>query len=817
MKLKALILKNFRQYPYAVITFPDSGFIGIVGENGHGKSTILNAIGYVLYGRIKDVLKEHIKYEEAGSREECFVMLFFEHLGVDYVAKRHHTKTDECFLKTIDGKPLVNKGAKNLTTYISDTFFKMDYDTFCACYYAQQEDFDALSKLSPAKRRETLTRLLRINTIDKAMDTVKEEIKAQNERIDLLGTSTEKEISHFEQISQASKRINEHKKLIDEATKRTNDLSISYKELLVKRAEGEKDYEQFLRLQTDANEKRQNLHLLQERVIKADTARFEQLKLAQERYTSISSSIDEYNQYLEEREEATLARNHHQEKTSLSNQLQGVQKEVESCKAEYKELATQTQQEKEIGLHFQTITVKKDELFETIQQKNTRVQEMNFDIRALKNQLTALKDTKEKFEKLGKESPCPTCERPLGEHFDDTMNHIRQEQTPLVEKGKQIQAERDILLQEIEKEKLNYEQLVLEANNVFSHLQEIEKKKERMSYIQQQVNHLNEKYSTLLPRYQEVKQVNFIKEDYDKLVSLIKKTKPLHDEAISLRSSLEEMPLLQEKIEKSKQEVAAILDHLKLNATQLQKLDFDEVTYKKLTSQIEELQTHLHQEKEKITHYNYEIKSFEDTIQRANAELKAIKVAQESIAIEKRELEDNLFLVEWFKQYKVDIISSLAPELSNIMSDDMERITNGYYTQVELDSDFNIYLYRLGVKKPLSFYSGGEQKLAALLQLLGVSRLLSEQTGLASLDMVGMDEVLGTFDDKRQASTVEQLRNLRDLFPQVLMVAHQELVKEMFDHTLVISTNNKRQSQASWLKEWDDSDIQELIEPYVIA
>ncbi|PGK51411.1 hypothetical protein CN918_26840 [Priestia megaterium] len=817
MKLKALILKNFRQYPYAVIPFPDSGFIGIVGENGHGKSTILNAIGYALYGRIKDVLKEHIKYEEAGSREECFVMLFFEHLGVDYVVKRHHTKADECFLKTIDGKPLVNKGAKNLTTYISDTFFKMDYDTFCACYYAQQEDFDALSKLSPAKRRETLTRLLRINTIDKALDVVKDEIKEQNELIASLGKNIEKESEYNENITNATNRIEDYKQQIKEATTQSESINYTYKELLVQRAEGEKDYEHFLRLQREINEKNQNLQLLEERVIKSDSVRLEQLKQAQERYLSISNSIDEYNQYVEEREEGTVARNLHQEKSSLSQQLQGIQQEVEACKTEYKTLAMQVQPEQDLRSYVQNKTSQKEDLFESIQHKNSRVQEANFDIRGLKNQLSSLKDTKEKFEKLGKDSPCPTCERPLGEHFDDTMNHIRQEQTPLLEKGKQIQTERDALLQEIEKDKELYDKMVVELSEKTLQLQEIEKKKERMSYIQQQVNQLNEKYSTLLPRYQDIKHIHFNQKEYEDLVTLIKKTKPLHDEALSLRRSLEEMPILQEKISASKQEASTLRQQVENVKQQFQQLNFDEETYKKLTFRIEDAQTQLHQEKERITRYTYEIKACEEAIKRANGELVAIKDAQKNIASQKRELEDNLFLVEWYKQYKVDIISSLAPELSNIMSDDMERITNGYYTQVELDSDFNIYLYRLGVKKPLSFYSGGEQKLAALLQLLGVSRLLSEQTGLASLDMVGMDEVLGTFDDKRQASTVEQLRNLRDLFPQVLMVAHQELVKEMFDHTLVISTNSKRQSQANWLKDWDDSDIQELIEPYVIT
>ena len=49
MKIHSIRLLNFRQHADTSIEF-DSGLTGIVGANGTGKSTILEAIAWALYG-----------------------------------------------------------------------------------------------------------------------------------------------------------------------------------------------------------------------------------------------------------------------------------------------------------------------------------------------------------------------------------------------------------------------------------------------------------------------------------------------------------------------------------------------------------------------------------------------------------------------------------------------------------------------------------------------------------------------------------------------------------------------------------------------
>jgi len=49
------------------------------------------------------------------------------------------------------------------------------------------------------------------------------------------------------------------------------------------------------------------------------------------------------------------------------------------------------------------------------------------------------------------------------------------------------------------------------------------------------------------------------------------------------------------------------------------------------------------------------------------------------------------------------------------------------------------------------------------------------------------------------------------------MVAQQQLVKDMFDYTLEVTVNDKRESSAKWLQTWDDSEIREMVESYLQA
>ena len=67
MRLNSLRLQNFRQHSDTYVTF-DSGLTGIIGPNGSGKTTILEAIAWALYGQdAARGKKETIRSVRAGA------------------------------------------------------------------------------------------------------------------------------------------------------------------------------------------------------------------------------------------------------------------------------------------------------------------------------------------------------------------------------------------------------------------------------------------------------------------------------------------------------------------------------------------------------------------------------------------------------------------------------------------------------------------------------------------------------------------------------------------------------------------------------
>ncbi|RLG28000.1 DNA repair protein, partial [Methanosarcinales archaeon] len=73
MMLTELRLKNVKSYRDATIEFKP-GINGITGENGHGKTTILEAIGYALFDYLPYPERNFIRHDtQSGSVELDFL------------------------------------------------------------------------------------------------------------------------------------------------------------------------------------------------------------------------------------------------------------------------------------------------------------------------------------------------------------------------------------------------------------------------------------------------------------------------------------------------------------------------------------------------------------------------------------------------------------------------------------------------------------------------------------------------------------------------------------------------------------------------
>ena len=140
-------------------------------------------------------------------------------------------------------------------------------------------------------------------------------------------------------------------------------------------------------------------------------------------------------------------------------------------------------------------------------------------------------------------------------------------------------------------------------------------------------------------------------------------------------------------------------------------------------------------------------------------------------------------LLERFRDHVVDRIGpAIQAEASRLLA----AFTGGRYTEILLDTGYDVFVSDGGVPYALQRFSGGEQDLVHLALRLAVSRLLAERAGGAEVRFLALDEVFGSLDSQRRDLVVGALHGLGGLYSQVLVVSHQETLQESLDHAIVV-------------------------------
>jgi len=189
MRLISLKLKNYRQFKHTEIEFPD-GVIGIVGLNGAGKSTIIEAIAWVLYGNnAARTDKQGIKRAGAAPSSSVEGTLELEVGGTAYKITRllkGQSQTGAGSI-TANGKIIADsvRGLDKEIQYL----LNMDYPSFTTSFLAKQKELNALSDLTPKQRKDVIIRMLRIDSIDKAIDLIRKEAREKKLEAEVLRKS----------------------------------------------------------------------------------------------------------------------------------------------------------------------------------------------------------------------------------------------------------------------------------------------------------------------------------------------------------------------------------------------------------------------------------------------------------------------------------------------------------------------------------------------------------------------------------------------------------------------------------------------------
>ncbi|MGE5594158.1 MAG: AAA family ATPase [Betaproteobacteria bacterium] len=187
-----LDLENFLSYRRESVDLSPVTCGALVGENGAGKSSLLDAITWALFGQgTKGGVRDLDNYVTRGEKESK-VELQFKLNGSTYRVVRgrsvaRNKSTLEFFVMDGDRwRPLSGKTIAETQAVIESTL-RMDYRTFTASSLILQGQADAFTaNMTDQERKEALARILGLDLWDRMQEAAREKVRALKTEIGSL-------------------------------------------------------------------------------------------------------------------------------------------------------------------------------------------------------------------------------------------------------------------------------------------------------------------------------------------------------------------------------------------------------------------------------------------------------------------------------------------------------------------------------------------------------------------------------------------------------------------------------------------------------
>jgi exonuclease SbcC len=434
-----------------------------------------------------------------------------------------------------------------------------------------------------------------------------------------------------------------------------------------------------------------------------------------------------------------------EEKKSRFEKRKRLEEEIKTLEKTIKERSSSLEKQKEKLTVFKTLEKdlgtleqqqeKNNDSMETVvkkrEQNTTIIHRLNDDIKELTTK-------KQHIEKMGPQAKCPTCERVLGEQYNTLLKSYLQdlmkknnEMQTLTEEGKHL---------ETDYERASREKQALQKKNTYLRSQEMEREKLQAT-LRHAAEEIKREERDLENKKRELKTMGLVEFDEKQYMAI--RTK-INDAYKSYQASLSKLDTIKEK-------------------------------HQELTIEQKEQEG----EKNLITQ---QIKNYENSIEEQQ------KLAQK-LENEQKDAQRLGMLTELMDSYRTYLISQIRPALSHYASELFDELTDGKYSEIELDEDYNLLVYDQGSPYSIERFSGGEEDLANLCIRLAISEIITERAG-SIFNFIVLDEIFGSQDHIRKQNIIKALNNFSSKFRQVFLITHVEDIKHFTEHTITVSEDD---------------------------
>ncbi len=787
MRLARLRLLNFRQHAETEIEF-DSGLTGIIGPNGAGKSTILEAIAWALYGgNTVRGGNDTIRFQRAGPRAPVRVELEFDLAGHRYRVVRGLSMA-ELFL---DGgeEPIANS-----VTAVAEVLQRrigMTRTEFFNTYFTGQKELAVMEHSSAAERAQFLSRVLGYEKLRVAQELCAARRKELGSEVAGLRAAMPDRDAVLREAAAAAESLREAVRRVAESERAEAETAEALAGIAPR----------WLAAQT-GREERERIERELAGLAGEDSGLARALEKVEQEISQVAEARAQLAPLLPDMEaldRATAAL----EAQRVLAASDGRRKALETSRANLGADIAKLEQER-TRLHdssslIASLTVDLTQRRQALEDAQGKLELRRTEwvreresvegrLRTLRATYGDLRDQRDVLLNAGEAGNCPTCTRPLGEHFRAVLEVVERQMETVEADGTYFKSRREQLeampadiahLDELRKKLQGdvggYERRLAEAQGDAKRLmqvdQELEAKRARLATVASDLAALPEGYDAAVHEA--------LERDRERLVE---------STTIANRLSLriEREPALlreRENVLRQRNELAQRQRIAEGRRTALAVPDGDYAELRRLHEGVA------------AAHAEAGQTAAVARSARASAELAAQRAAEAKVALDAlieradaldadRRLHDELHRA--YSELRNDLNAQLRPEISEIASELIKTLTDSRYTELELSDRYTITVLEGGVPQPVM--SGGEDDLANLVLRLAISQMIAERAG-QPFSLLVLDEVFGSLDDVRRQNVIGLLRGLEDRFDQVIVITHIEGVRDGLDRVIMVGTD----------------------------
>ena len=188
MRIKKIEWKNFSSYGNRkqTVELPDDpGLFQIFGENGAGKTTILQVISFCLYGKVEGKKLGSIPNRINGN---TWTRVEFIGIGNRNVIVERGLEPS-FFNLTVDQIPYDQSGKINAQEYLTEDLIGIPYYVFNNTLSLSINDFKSFIKMKPDDKRAIVDKIFGFHVLNQMREALKSQSKKVKEELDGLNGS----------------------------------------------------------------------------------------------------------------------------------------------------------------------------------------------------------------------------------------------------------------------------------------------------------------------------------------------------------------------------------------------------------------------------------------------------------------------------------------------------------------------------------------------------------------------------------------------------------------------------------------------------